>query len=253
MKPRIVHGTPITPKHWLEELAGESFCVSFADPRQLDQVLLLQDPDGVMLIDNGAWSVFRKGGGQLDRVGFFKWANEIQWCCDVAVSVIPDVIGGSVEENWLEASYAVHHLSDFPERLMYVWHMTEPLEHLVRAARLFNFIGIGSCGPYDVEHHRREYRHRLKLAFTALQHVHHRFERRPWVHLMRGLAVYRDHVAADSADSTNVARNHRRGGPVPGHVRGLADRIRAPIETRYRMARPAPPVRQSNFTLEESD
>jgi hypothetical protein len=252
MKPRIVHGTPITPARWIHELAGESFCVSHSDPRALDAVLRLQDPEGILILDNGAFSVWRSGRGSIDRDAFFRWANEVQYCSEVAVAVIPDVIGGKESDNWHEAAYAVHHLSDFPERLMYVWHMTESLELLVRAARLFNFIGIGSCGEYDVERKRHSYRRRLKLALAALSHVHFAYRRRPWVHLMRGLGVYKDVIVADSADSTNVARNHRRGGDVPGHVRALADRIAAPIHRRYRSARPVGWYPQTNFAESNS-
>ena len=51
----IVHGTPITPRHLLDELKGESFCVSFAAPRDLDTVIDLQDPTGILILDNRAF------------------------------------------------------------------------------------------------------------------------------------------------------------------------------------------------------
>ena len=56
---RIVHGTPITPKELLPSLAGESFCVSFADPRDLDRCIELVGDDQILILDNGAFSIWR--------------------------------------------------------------------------------------------------------------------------------------------------------------------------------------------------
>ena len=93
--PRLLHGLPITPKHLLEQLRGESFCVSFAAPAQLEKAIELQDPEGMLMLDNGAFSHWRAGKGAIDREAFFAWANEAQSQCDVAVAVVPDVIGGA--------------------------------------------------------------------------------------------------------------------------------------------------------------
>lgn len=48
------HGTPITPRKVLEQLAGACFCVSFAEPRDVERVH--QIGQSVML-DNGAFSL----------------------------------------------------------------------------------------------------------------------------------------------------------------------------------------------------
>ena len=53
--------------------------------------------------------------------------------CEVAVAVIPDVIGGSEADNWAEAARAVHELAAYPERLMFIWHMNDSLDGLERA------------------------------------------------------------------------------------------------------------------------
>src|SRR6266702_2556235 len=91
----VIHGTPITPAKLLDQMAGESFCVSFADPRQLEKIMELQNPRGMLLLDNGAFSHWKQGKGQIDRVKLFDWANDIQRESPVAVAVIPDVIEGS--------------------------------------------------------------------------------------------------------------------------------------------------------------
>jgi hypothetical protein len=243
MTARIVHGTPITPKRLLDQLRGESFCVSFARPDQLELVLGRQDPNGILMLDNGAFTHWKAGKGRIDRDAFFSWANEVQDACDVAVAVIPDVIGGSEEENWVEAAWAVRGgLSDHTDRLMFVWHMNDSLETLKKAARLFNFVAIGSCEEFDVQKHRAEYLARLKEASAVLDYVERFHGRRPWVHLMRGLAVYPKAIRFESADSANIARNHCKTKANAGHVRAMADRIAAPI-----LAAAARPERGATF------
>lgn len=227
MNPRLIHGTPITPVALLDQLRGESFCVSFAAPCQLERCIELQDPEGMLLLDNGAFSHWRAGKGQIDRGAFFEWANDAQARCPVAVAVIPDVIEGSEEQNWMEAAIAVRELSDFPERLCFVWHMNDSLAQLKRAALLFNFVAIGSCAEYDVQKNRAGYLARLRAASAALDYVERFYGRRPWVHLMRGLAMLPKAIRFESADSSNVARNHCRTKGNAGHVAAMAARLRA--------------------------
>jgi hypothetical protein len=243
----VIHGTPITPAYLLDQLAGESFCVSFADRRQTERVLELQDPNGMLLLDNGAFSHWRKGNGKIDRLAFFNWANDIQARCDVAVAVIPDVIQGSEEENWMEAAVAVRDLSDFPERLAFCWHMNDSLEQLTKAARLFNVVCIGSCAEYDVQTNRQGYFARLREASAVLDYVEHFYGRRPWVHLMRGVAVLKNAVRFESADSTNVARNHNRTKGQPQHVKALAAKMAKPIKEATWRARTGITGKTSNF------
>lgn len=229
LKPRIVHGLPITPARLINELRGESFCVSYADPRDLERAIRLVDKNGILVLDNGAFSVWRSGRGKVDAVGFFAWANSAMRVCDVAVACIPDVIMGSESENWEEARRAVHELSEFPERLMFVWHLNESLEALERAARLFNFVALGSCAEYDVAKNRKAYMERIGEANEVLNRVEFEYGRRPWTHLMRGLAVLPEAVRFNSADSTNIARNHCRRKGEPGHVAAMAKRIRTGV------------------------
>jgi hypothetical protein len=246
--PRILHGLPITPKHLLEQLRGESFCVSFAAPAQLDKAIELQDPAGMLMLDNGAFSTWRSGRGRVDRDAFFAWANDAQARCPVAVAVIPDVIGGNEEENWLEAAYAVRgELAAYPERLMFVWHMDDSIEQLVRACRLFNFVAIGSCAQYDIQKSREAYLARLRHASAAIDYVEQAHGRRPWIHLMRANGVISSAIRFDSSDSTNVARNHCRTKTQPEHVRSMAAKIAAPIRAVAARAKHGRTFPTSNF------
>lgn len=227
--PVSIHGTPITPKRLLQQLRGSSFCVSFLRPEQLDDVLELQNPAGMLMLDNGAFTHWRAGNGRIDRAAFFEWANRVQSYCDVAVAVIPDVIGGSEDENWMEAARAVRDLSDFPERLAFVWHMNDSMEQLKRACVLFNFVAIGSCADFDIQTKRGAYVERLRHASAVIDYVERFHQRRPWIHLMRGLSVLCGAVRFDSADSSNIARNHNRTKGQEHHVAAMARRIDDPI------------------------
>ena len=243
----IIHGTPITPIRLLDQLGAASFCVSYASPEQLNQCIERQDPHGLLMLDNGAFSHWRAGKGQIDREAFFAWANAAQERCPVAVAVVPDVIEGSEEQNWTEAAHAVRQLSRFPERLMFVWHMNDLLDQLERACQLFNFIAIGSCAEFDVQRNRAGYLARLREANHVINMVEALDQRRPWVHLMRGLAVFASAIRFDSANSTNVARNHCRTKGQPNHVGVMAGRIAGPIMTAATTAPRSPASPTSNF------
>jgi hypothetical protein len=249
----IIHGTPLSPKHLLQQLYGRSFCVSFASPYQVDGCIEMQDPEGMLLLDNGAFSHWRKGRGRIDREAFFAWANAVQDRCAVAVAVIPDVIQGNEDQNWLEAAYAIRGLSRHTERLMFVWHMDDSLDQLRRAARLFNFVAIGSCSEFDVQRNRAGYLERLRAASAVLDYVERFHQRRPWVHLMRGLAVFPEAIRFESADSSNVARNHCRTRGAPDHVAAMVERIEQPILEARNLAPRGVAHRTTNFIDEREN
>ncbi len=250
---RIVHGTPITPNHLLESLAGSSFCVSFAKPDQLDRCIDLvnaaTDEDGhdqLLLLDNGAFSIWQaeQKGRQLPerlrfrnqaeyREAYWRWANEAQERCPTAVAVIPDVIMGDEHQNLLELSWALREcMADYPERAMSIWHMDESQDYLATQCRLLNFIGIGSCADFDVQRRRGAYLDKMGDVYTTLQAIKAIHGRRPWVHLMRGLGVFEELAWADSADSCNVAVNSHRLREEYGDLRAVerARRIEQPIQ-----------------------
>lgn len=237
---RVVIGTPVTPKALLPSLEGSSFCVSHADPRDLDRCIELVGENEILVLDNGAFSHWQQGRGAIDRVAFWNWANSAQACSPQAVAVIPDVIGGDERANLCELSYALRgddSYAWFPERTMAIWHLDDSLEQLRTMCRLLNFVGMGSCAEYDVQRNASAYRERMREASGVIDAVELEHNRRPWVHLMRGLgamAKYPELTRFDSADSTNVARNHARHKATHGDARArfLLDRTLGQVDAR---------------------
>jgi hypothetical protein len=208
---RLVLGTPVTPKALLPTLAGSSFCVSFAETRQIEDAIQLVGEDEILVLDNGAFTHWKQGKGAIDRKAFWDWANEIQARSPQAVAVIPDVIEGDEHANLLEMSWALKEgLAAFPERTMSIWHLNDSLDFLETQARLMNFVGFGSCAEFDVQRKRAAYMERIREASDVLDAIESDWDRRPWVHLMRGLGVLAELTRFESADSTNVAVNHHR-------------------------------------------
>jgi hypothetical protein len=83
------HGTPITPRATLYELAGRNFCVSFANPR--DTKVVHEIGQSVML-DNGAFTIWKQGGVP----DWGAWADWVMPWLDYPTTwcVLPDVIDG---------------------------------------------------------------------------------------------------------------------------------------------------------------
>jgi len=127
------HGTPITPAECLIALEGHHFFVSFWRP---DQVGLVAENGCTFAIDNGAFSAYQHGETvDWDRYKDFlaKW-----WRPNMNFYVIPDVIGGT----WQENVALVESWGD-TKRAAPVWHMAEPLEMLEEFTDSFETVCIG--------------------------------------------------------------------------------------------------------------
>lgn len=223
MKPILIHGTPITPQKLLEQLPGASFCVSFAEPRQIQHCMRLVAEKSVLLLDNGAYTHWQSGKGRIDREEYWSWANAIQKECPQAIAVIPDVIDGDEHENLLECSWAVREgMATFPERVMPIWHTNESQDLLIRYLRLFHYVGIGSSGDFDAVREPKAYLEQLDRVKDVLKGVYVRWHRYPWIHLMRAAQHLGKVPWAHSADSCNLARNHHIYSEVPNHVAQMA-------------------------------
>ena len=65
MEKTSIYGLPLNPMPALEQLRGASFCVSYATRnklgRQLDQAIDLVGEQGILLVDNGAYSAWPAG------------------------------------------------------------------------------------------------------------------------------------------------------------------------------------------------
>jgi hypothetical protein len=217
-----IFGTPITPAHLLQELVGESFCVSFWTKRDAEVARIRGLVGEMLMLDNGAYSAWQKGGDEpflsaayLDD--YEAWAGEQLELCPAAVAVVADTITGTTEQN-----RALWKASRLPKgRRMVVFHMHESDEYLRELlASGESHLAFGSSGQFakvgTPEWHAR---------IAGMMAVVDEAETRPHVHMMRAQAQH-SLYAWDSSDSTNLAVNHcRYKHQGAGYVRRFADRI----------------------------
>lgn len=241
MKKRTVFGLPLTPIHLLEQLEGQSFCLSYATRnrlgRQLDDAIRLVGEDGILLLDNGAFSAWRSGV-PMDVAGFVRWAADICERCPQAVVVVPDVIDGDElanDEMMLDFDDAMIEAGVFigSERCMVVWHMHESLDRLTGMIEGGHaYIAFGSSGEY-AKVGTPQWHARIREALDHIERFCAESEgcySRPWIHMMRAQAEAHRYPF-DSADSCSLAVNHcRYKGQGDGHVARYAQRIRGRID-----------------------
>lgn len=241
MRKDAIIGTPITPAALLDQLVGRSFCVSFAarnhgigdvgQGRQLDRLIQIVGRDGMLLVDNGAFSAWTKGI-EIDWREFETWAAAIARVCPQAIIVAPDVIDGSEDENNelltdFIGGMGMEHDVDI-ERIMPVWHMHESLRRLEYLAESYQFLAIGSSGEF-ADPKTKAWAERIREAWSVFDELEATGAyRRPHVHMMR---AQQQHTAFDfdSSDSTNVARNHCRYKGQPWHVGAFAARLQSKV------------------------
>lgn len=229
--PNAVHGTPITPRAQLQKMRGASFCVSYYAPEQLNDCIALLGSDSMLLLDNGAFSAWRKGH-TMDAAywaHYWAWAIETLSHVDQAVAVIPDVIDGDAEQNMAMITDALDRVAHAEHRLMPVWHLHEPLGQLQRIVEMgFRWIAFGSSGGYSVVG-TPAWDARIDAAFDTIhQSCAHFDDLHPRIHMMRGLGqLPRGRHPFSSADSTNVARNHARQSRGGEHIERFRSRIEA--------------------------
>lgn len=212
------HGTPITPRSVLYELAGRNFSVSFADPR--DVKVCHQIGQSVML-DNGAYTVWKQGG----TVDWDAWAEWVKPWLEyrTTFAILPDSIEGDEFENDLLASRYAWELSGCG-RVMPVWHLHENLARLSRLTDSFGWVAFGSSGQYAVIG-TDAWTRRVDQAFNTLADD---FGRVPWVHMLRGMALSEWHYPFTSVDSTDIARNHNRPQNVATKMAERWDALQCP-------------------------
>ena len=206
------HGTPISKRNpHLEKLMGKHFCVSYAFPH--DQYWCIENAQSIMW-DNGAFTTYTKGK-DFNVEGYMDWLNDKLYAANWAV--VPDVIGGSVEEQEnLAGKWR------YPDHLScYVWHMDLPLTYLEKLLDNYPKVAFGSSGEYwNVG--SDSWSRRADKAFEVVEKVGNR----NWIHMMRGLRLSGKRWPFASADSTNIARNHNGSKRSPRKcTKEMADRI----------------------------
>lgn len=210
------HGTPITPRSHLLEMAGRHFCVSFAHPADAETC---QQIGQSVMFDNGAFTTF-KSGKTFDSGRFYSWVERRlghpHW------AVVPDVIDGTEEQQ-------KDRLKDWPFDPALgapVWHLGLSLDYLLYLADRWPKICFGSSGEFwDVG--SEKWANRVDEAFNILSQ-RQRFM--PWVHMLRGLAMAGQRWPFASADSVNVARNHKDYGRSAETMASKIDRVQCPAQ-----------------------
>lgn len=199
------HGTPITPHEVLRVLARRYYCLSYFRPDQIEILVALAV---ILMIDNGAFSAWKKGI-VLDAAYWRSfYAFVLQWlplADPRSWFVIPDVIdAGTQEQDAL--------IRECPAELINrgapVWHMDEPISRLLRLIENHPRVCIGSTAEFAVVG-SDAWRERMDEAWDAIVAT---FGSVPVVHMLRGLQCFLstfDYPFA-SADSTDLARNHNR-------------------------------------------
>lgn len=209
------HGTPITPnKVLIEGMAGAHFCVSFAAP---SQVKLCHDLGQSVMLDNGAFSVWKRGAAP-DWNGYYAWCDK--WLDSPTTwAVIPDVIVGDEADNdaLLEAWPFDYHGAP-------VWHMHESIDRLQGLIGHWPRVCVGSSGAY-AEVMSDSWQRRMDEAWRALDSG----QRTPNIHMLRGLQLIRERWPFASVDSTDIARNHNREGNTAAKMRARWDAGQCPL------------------------
>ena len=135
------HGTPIggTREDARKFLKGKSALVSYAHPAQLP---IVQDVCDSYVIDNGAFSIWRKGG-KLNPHEFYKWLEPITHHHGYNFCLIPDVIDGSEKVN-------NKLIDEFPKEFsgVPIWHLNESLGKLEYLSAEWHTVAFGSAGNY---------------------------------------------------------------------------------------------------------
>ena len=208
------HGTPLTPRSAMLAMAGKHFCVSFAN--QQDAGIVASIGQSVMW-DNGAFSAFTRQQ-PFDETGYIKWVGprlgHPHW------AVVPDVIDGKeVEQREMLLRWP------FPRELSApVWHMGLSIDWLLELADNWPRFCFGSTAAFW-QVGSEAWERRCDEAWNALE----RRGLRPWVHMLRGLALAGDKWPFASADSVNVARNFKNNPTCPERMARRIDSVQCPI------------------------
>lgn len=209
------HGTPITPNRVLiEGMAGAHFCVSHAAP---SQVKLCHDLGQSVMLDNGAYSVWKRGLAP-DWDGYYAWCDK--WLdYPTTWAVIPDAIEGDEDEN-----DRLCRAWPFRDRGAGVWHLHEGLQRLVALIDTFPRVCLGSSGQFAAVM-SPAWQRRMDAAWREIERV---FKRTPNIHMLRGLQLVRERWPFASVDSTDIARNHNRDGNTAAKMRARWDAAQCP-------------------------
>jgi hypothetical protein len=139
------HGTPIggTRQDCAKFLMGRHALIPFGSQEDTGPVL---DGCQSFVLDNGAFTHWRKGNGSIDFDAYWSWAHSLyrhpgfDWC------LIPDIIDGTEADNvnwvmkWVRSGAKAKGVP--------VWHFHESLEWLEYLTTNFQIVALGSSDQW---------------------------------------------------------------------------------------------------------
>jgi len=196
------YGTPLSPTSVFDEaLRGRNVLIPYPRPDNLKRAIEICDK---VIIDNGAFSIWRKGG-TVDWDKFYSWLQPFKH--NIEFFFIPDVIDGTEEQN--DALIADYFLRGETKGVP-IWHVNESLERLYRLVDYFDYIAIGSAGEYSqlgtpMWYNKMDKAMRVLCFSDGTPKVK--------IHMLRCLnAKIFTKFPFHSGDSTSLAQNHKRDG-----------------------------------------
>lgn len=210
------HGTPITPITVFEEhMVGKNVLIPFTDSRDIERAIKYCDK---IIIDNGAFSIWKRKI-KIDWGSYYDWVQ--QYKNRIEFYLIPDVIGGTEEEN--DALLADYFLRGETKGVP-IWHVDESFERLDRLVNWFDYIAIGSSGDYD-KLGTEKWHKRMNNAISYI--INKDGIPKCKIHMLRCLnprifTLY----PFESGDSTTFAQNHKINGGV--HFLRNLERYKSP-------------------------
>ena len=136
------HGTPIggTKFDALKFLDGRHALISFATKGHIAEVLECCES---FCLDNGAFTIWKTTGGKIDVDGYFEWVSNYQKHPSFDFALIPDIIGGTEEDNDVLVNEWDKSLTGVP-----VYHLGESYDRFFRLAESYRKVAFGSTDKW---------------------------------------------------------------------------------------------------------
>jgi len=211
------HGTPLGGSYDRMDkfCRGRNFLIPFPRP---DDLSIVADLCQSFIFDNGAFSYWKKGTPVKDWSDYYSWVKE--WCRHPRFNfaIIPDVIGGTEEENnelfveWFKrAKIDLDEEKEFNGNWVEgapVWHFSESLERLRYLMQHANVVCIANDDYERWIRGGENYHQRIEEAMSVLCDSSGRPRRK-----IHGLAMLSNSIVERypfySADSSYAAQSSR--------------------------------------------
>lgn len=136
------HGTPIggTKLDALKFLSGRHALISYATKGHIAEVLECCES---FCLDNGAFTIWKTTGGKIDVDGYMEWVDLYRKHPSFDFALIPDVIGGTEEEN----DELLKEWGDRPNSVP-VYHLGESVDRFKMLASRYDKVAFGSTDKW---------------------------------------------------------------------------------------------------------